>query len=291
MIIKFNLFEATATVPFLNLSLNEKWLLFYELEFKYNKIKNSFKNERQQNIFERIEKKLDSIVTTLIKTFLPVYNDYLIGHRGIYRHAKVSGEVGKKYVKQYENIFDLFDQANEIINLPLNKKIVLLERLKDAAHATNVMASHYQDIYNDVEANGFDFDNFEDLDVSEWEQELRFDGFIKESFELNFCADCMQMTNHKNGVCQKCLKPKLSLREFYDLLKADGYNVIDEIQFNRLYKNLTDEAEIYSTPIVRDNLDCIRLNKRRNKITISYHNIPFEDMEQLRKKYNYEIVL
>ena len=27
-------------------------------------------------------------------------------------------------------------------------------------------------------------------------------------FELNFCEKCFQMTNHLNGVCQKCKKRK-----------------------------------------------------------------------------------
>lgn len=184
MITKFSLFEANV-IPFIDLSLNEKWILYHELEYKFSRIKDTFKNERQENVFERIKRKLDSIVTTLIKTFYPIYNDYLIGHKGIYRQARYSGEFGKKYVKQYENISDLFDQANELQGLSVEKKIILLEKLKDAAHATNIMASHYQDTYNDVEEEGFDFDNFEDLDVSQWEQELRMDGFIKESVKSN----------------------------------------------------------------------------------------------------------
>ena len=27
-------------------------------------------------------------------------------------------------------------------------------------------------------------------------------------FKLNFCSTCFQMTNHLNGICQKCLPKK-----------------------------------------------------------------------------------
>lgn len=30
---------------------------------------------------------------------------------------------------------------------------------------------------------------------------------IEDAFELHFCEKCMQMTNHLDGICQKC-KPK-----------------------------------------------------------------------------------
>lgn len=31
---------------------------------------------------------------------------------------------------------------------------------------------------------------------------------IFEDYELDFCETCFQMTNHIDGVCQKCLKER-----------------------------------------------------------------------------------
>ena len=48
-------------------------------------------------------------------------------------------------------------------------------------------------------------------------------------FELNFCETCYQMTNHLNGVCQKCKPKGMESKEIIEginlIAKFMGYNV------------------------------------------------------------------
>ena len=88
----------------------------------------------------------------------------------------------------------------------------------------------------------------------------------------------------------KTFKNTITIKEFYEILKKDGYDVINYIQIKSLLKSFKNESEIYSYPIVNDYSNCVRLNKKRKKITISYHNIPFDEMQKLRKQYNFKII-
>lgn len=86
-------------------------------------------------------------------------------------------------------------------------------------------------------------------------------------------------------------KKKITFDEFVQLLKSDNLDVIDHVQLNNLRKEIETVEEFYSYPIVHDNADCIRLNKRRGVVTTSFHNMENSLMDTFREKYTYEITL
>ena len=58
------------------------------------------------------------------------------------------------------------------------------------------------DFYDDSDPRGCSSSEYEEYLAAhkKWEDEC-------DNFVLGFCKNCFQMTNHLNGVCQKC-KPK-----------------------------------------------------------------------------------
>lgn len=60
-------------------------------------------------------------------------------------------------------------------------------------------------------------------------------------YDLDFCDKCFQMTNHLNGVCQKC-KPKEEKREWNDGIKATDNVTGQEFYFYTEIQNDVENA-------------------------------------------------
>lgn len=62
-----------------------------------------------------------------------------------------------------------------------------------------------EDFYDVDDPRGCSLSEYEDfVDAHErWEEEC-------DQFELGFCTNCFQMTNHINGICQKCKSDETS---------------------------------------------------------------------------------
>ena len=125
---------------------------------------------------------------------------------GIERLAKAKGMADKMIVKQ------LSEKDVENMRLCVKLKIEQHEQLKKELIETGALP-----IYEDVTKRGNKGSNLfwgamlvgedwvgQNMLGKIW-MEVR-DELQLEKYELNFCNECFQMTNHLNGVCHKCQK-------------------------------------------------------------------------------------
>jgi hypothetical protein len=108
---------------------------------------------------------------------------------------------------------ETFDKLTELAkSTPLGQKIMeeiskkpLTFKVRDISSKGEVLREH-EIKYSVADKNSFDGERINRAMLDEpgqWEEP-------KDKFELKYCDECIQMTNHKDGKCQKCILKRIS---------------------------------------------------------------------------------
>lgn len=168
--------------------LKEIWKLFYELEYKYNMVsKLSFKGleKRQENILKIIENTANPMIRILAKSLYVVLNKWMSDHKLIIQHPKDidkifnTQESKNEFLKIYNDIKEKIKILIDLKNgsgKPIVEQFNLINQILNTVHFTGTILEYYAirfDIANNVdEANKF-FNQLSNMNVEEWNVELR----------------------------------------------------------------------------------------------------------------------
>ena len=147
----------------MNFDFEDAWEFLYELEFKYSALKNreGQLHENGKEMLRVIKERLNTLIPYLIKSIDSVYEWYIEEHAWMYK----SGD--ENYDATYEKIKKIVDEPMFYGQMPLDKKIIRLNYMKQLTHVTGSMGQHYEGAY------GVNFEELSNMETTQWSNEIK----------------------------------------------------------------------------------------------------------------------